>query len=97
MANRAIPKGEITVDERGRVTGFNRVRAGKYTRYRAEEGAGGVITLTPVISMTPAELADLQMRIEQAHGAVEGGDNAVAAYLLDVPAEDIDRVAGAQS
>ena len=97
MANRAVPKGEIEVDSRGRVTGFNRIRESKYTRYRAEEGENGVITLTPVISVTPAELADLQMRIEQAHGAIDGGDSAVAAYLLDVPREDVERVMGAQS
>jgi hypothetical protein len=97
MANRAIPRGEITVDARGRVTGFNRIRESKYTRYRAEEHESGVITLTPVISVTPAELADLQMRIEQAHAAVQDGDSAVAAYLLDVPQDDIDRVSGTSS
>jgi hypothetical protein len=93
MANRAIPRGEITVDERGRVTGFNRIRDGKYTRYQAEEGAGGVITLTPVISMTPAELSDL----ERAREALKAGDAATAAYLLGVPREDVERVAGTAS
>lgn len=116
MPNMSTPKGEITVDDRGRVRGFNRIRAGKYARYRAVEGAGGVITLTPIISYTAAELADLQMRrekehardhprdtaeiaegIERASAALDGGDAATAAYLLEVPEQDVERVAGSAS
>jgi uncharacterized 2Fe-2S/4Fe-4S cluster protein (DUF4445 family) len=93
MANRATPRGEITVDGRGRVTGFNRVREGKYTRYEAVEADNGVITLTPLISVTPAELSDL----ERAREALKAGDAATAAYLLGVPREDVERVAGTAS
>jgi hypothetical protein len=65
MANRAIPKGEVSVDSRGRVTGLNKVREGRYTRYRVVEGASGVITLTPVLDISPAELADLQAAVTE--------------------------------
>jgi hypothetical protein len=34
---------------------------------------------------------------EPAHAALAGGDNAIAAYLLDVPVEDINRVTGKSS
>ena len=93
MANRAIPRGEITVDERGRVTGLNRIRERRHTRYQAEEHASGVITLTPVITMTPAELSDL----ERAREALKAGDAATAAYLLGVSTDDVERVAGTAS
>jgi hypothetical protein len=104
MSNRAIPKGEIEVDGRGRVTGFNRIRNHGFTRYRAEESAEGVITLTPVsdhlansvtlvINLLPAQLSD----IERAREALKAGDAATAAYLLGVPREDVERVAGAKA
>lgn len=105
MANRAIPKGEISVDDRGRVTGFNRIREGRHARYEAVEHDNGVITLTPlparsdsgavtlVIYVTPAELSD----IERAKAALKAGDAATAAYLLGVPREDVERVAGTAS
>ena len=104
MPNRAIPKGEISIDDRGRVTGFNRIREGRYARYRAEENESGVITLTPIsthlenavtlaITITPAELSD----IERARAALRDGDAATAAYLLGIPREDVERVAGTAS
>jgi hypothetical protein len=100
MGLKAIPQGEIVVDDRGR-TSLARVRDGRYTRYRAEENAEGVITLTPVsshlanavtlaITMLPAQLSD----IERAREALKAGDAATAAYLLGVPREDVERVAG---
>lgn len=59
----AIPKGEIVVDDKGRVRGFNRIRACRYLRYRAEEDrATGVITLTPVQSLKADELLMLKAR-----------------------------------
>jgi hypothetical protein len=67
MSNVKRIEGECAVDARGRLIGFNRVR-GKiaFDRYRAElDETTGVVTLTPVISMTPAELADLQMAREK--------------------------------
>ena len=93
MSNRAIPRGEIIVDERGRVTGLNRVREGRYTRYEAVEATNGVITLTPLITRTPAELSD----IERAKAALKAGDAATAAYLLGVSTDDVERVAGTAS
>jgi predicted transcriptional regulator len=37
---------------------------------------------------------DIQAGIERARSVLAGGDTAIAAHLLDVPVEDIDRVAG---
>jgi ribosomal 50S subunit-associated protein YjgA (DUF615 family) len=37
---------------------------------------------------------DIQAGIERARSVLAGGDIAIAAHLLDVPTEDIERVAG---
>lgn len=50
-------KDEITVDERGR-TVLTRVRTGSYTHYRVTEHEDGTLVLTPVLTITPAELAE---------------------------------------
>jgi hypothetical protein len=109
MGNVATPRGEIVVDERGRVRGFNRARQGRHARYRVEEHDDGVITLTPVTALTQAELRRLMQRaelarhpaelsdIERAREALKAGDAATAAYLLGVPREDVERVAGTAS
>lgn len=59
MATVPAPKGQIIVDSRGR-TNLGRVRSHDYDRYFAVEHESGTIVLTPVISMTPAELEELQ-------------------------------------
>ena len=103
MGLKAIPQGEIVVDDRGR-TSLARIRRGVYARYKAEENALGVITLTPItselansvtlaITLLPAQLSD----IERAREALKAGDAATAAYLLGVPREDVERVAGRAS
>jgi hypothetical protein len=110
MGNVATPRGEIVVDERGRVRGLNRARRQRHTRYRVEEQNDGVITLTPVRTLSEAELrilmqraeltrhpADLADELERAGDAVRAGDAATAAYLLDVPREDVERVTGTAS
>jgi hypothetical protein len=80
MSNRKRVEGEVAVDARGRLIGFNRVRGTvAYDRYRAVlDEDTGVVTLTPMISMTPAELADLQMAREKPHR--NAGQLAAAAY-----------------
>jgi len=59
MGRKGIPQGEIVVDDRGR-TSLARVRAGAFSRYSAEEREDGTIVLTPVITVHPADLADLE-------------------------------------
>ena len=54
MSNVARTRGEVTIDERGRVFGLQRIRAAEhrhFTRYAAAEDERGVITLTPVVSV----------------------------------------------
>jgi len=59
VANVSRPKGEITVDGRGRVFGFQRIRSPEhrhFDRYQASEDENGTITLVPVISVPATEL-----------------------------------------
>lgn len=53
------PDGEIVVDARGR-TSLQRVRTQDHGRYFAREHEDGMIVLTPVIELTPAEVARLR-------------------------------------
>jgi len=59
MSNVAMPPGEIVVDSRGR-TNLQRVRTGNYSRYTAVEHEDGTLVLTPAVTVTPAELAELR-------------------------------------
>lgn len=53
----AIP--QITVDDRGR-TSLAKVRRQRHDRYTAREHPDGTIVLVPVISLSPAEVAELR-------------------------------------
>jgi hypothetical protein len=77
---------EITVDERGR-TSLAKVRTRKFDRYTTEEHPDGTLVLTPVVSVAASG-------IEAARAALAAGDAATAAFLLGVPVEDVERVAG---
>jgi len=59
MGREAIPHGEIVVDDRGR-TCLARIRREQHGRYKAAERQDGTIVLTPVITVHPADLADLE-------------------------------------
>jgi hypothetical protein len=60
MAGRkAVPRGEIVVDERGRTT-LARVRRRNFSRYLAQELENGTIVLTPAITLTPDEVDRLR-------------------------------------
>jgi hypothetical protein len=60
MAGRkAVPRGEIVVDDRGRTT-LARVRKHTFTRYLAQELEDGTIVLTPAITLTPDEVEKLR-------------------------------------
>lgn len=55
MSNTPSVDGEIVVDGRGR-TLLDKVRTEKHTRYRVEEFPGGVLVLTPLVTVPAAEL-----------------------------------------
>ena len=78
---------EISVDERGRCS-LAKVRTRKFDRYTTEEKPDGTLVLTPVVSVPAGG-------IEAARRALADGDAATAAFLLGVPVEDVQRVAGA--
>lgn len=59
MGMTAVPKGEIVVDSRGRTT-LARVRSKVFDRYRATEHEDGTIVLTPLVTLTPAELVQVR-------------------------------------
>jgi predicted transcriptional regulator len=56
-------------------------------------------TQAEIVDRAVAEYAarhadDIQAGIERARTVLTGGDTAIAAHLLDVPVEDVERVAG---
>ena len=59
MANVATPRGQIVVDDRGR-TSLQKVRRQRHDRYTCTEHPDGTIVLVPVISLSPAEVAELR-------------------------------------
>ena len=61
MANTAVPKGEITVDSRGR-TSLRKVRSRAFGRYWTEEHPDGTLVLTPMAVLPAAELEQLRDR-----------------------------------
>jgi hypothetical protein len=77
---------EISVDDRGRCS-LAKVRTRKFDRYTTEEMPDGTLVLTPVVTVSAAGIA-------KARAALAAGDAATAAFLLDVPVEDVQRVAG---
>jgi hypothetical protein len=55
MANTPSVANELVVDERGRCR-LDKVRKQHHTRYEVEEFPGGVLVLTPIVSVRAAEL-----------------------------------------
>lgn len=57
MPNKAVPKGEIVVSDRGQTT-LTKVRSTAHTRYRVEEFPGGILLLVPLRSVDDAAVPE---------------------------------------
>jgi hypothetical protein len=63
--------------------------------FRIHRAALAALLILAAVALVPQAHADaIQAGIERAHSVLAGGDTAIAAHLLDVPAGDIERAAG---